>query len=108
MGRFFGPFDRLPLDVVVHPPVAFAEENARTVGDDLVFQVAKAVVGGDGTVYIGHNSLYAINPDSTLKWSTQLCGGAGFTDLDEPVIGIDGTIYMIAGQTGLCPLEAFW
>ena len=34
------------------------------------------VIGGDGPIYIGHNSLYAINPDSTLKWSTQLCGAA--------------------------------
>jgi outer membrane protein assembly factor BamB len=64
-------------------------------------------IGGDGTIYIGHNSLFAFNPDGALKWSTQLCGGQGFAALDEPVIAIDGTIYMIADQAGPCPLEAF-
>ena len=74
--------------------------------------LAPPIIGGDGTIYIATNSvsLLAINPDSTLKWSTKLCSGAGGDPgVDEPVIALDGTIYMILqdGPNGPCPLEAF-
>jgi hypothetical protein len=75
--------------------------------------VETPTIGGDGTIYASTilGSLLAINPDSTLKWSTTLCGGVGGTPFDnEPVIALDGTIYMIleysSNQTP-CPLEAF-
>jgi outer membrane protein assembly factor BamB len=60
---------------------------------------SSAAIGDDGTVYVvagsGYNNrLYAINPDSSLKW------GAGLSpnmNLTTPVIGPDGTIYVGAG-----------
>lgn len=70
-----------------------------------------ATIGGDGTIYIAYTSLYAVNPNSTLKWSTNLCSGiGGYAGEDEPVIGGDGTIYMILDgpfNNGPCPLEAY-
>jgi outer membrane protein assembly factor BamB len=77
-------------------------------------------IGGDGTIYTsssctssicGSGNLFAVNSNSTLKWSTILCGGEPVDAFrDEPVIGLDGTIYMILdGYTSsvpTCPLEA--
>jgi outer membrane protein assembly factor BamB len=74
---------------------------------------APPTIGGDGTIYVAYNSLFAVNPDSTLKWSTPLCKGEEgvVAGSDEPVIGLDGTIYMVldlyAGDVPPCPLEAF-
>jgi PQQ-like domain len=76
-------------------------------------------IAGDGTVYAvsgcassscGSANLFAVNPNSTLKWSAILCGGESVNAFrDEPVIGFDGTIYMILdGYTSnvpTCPLE---
>ena len=50
-------------------------------------------IGADSTIYVGFyhdNSLYAINPDGTLKWSYQT---GGYVD-SSPAIGTDGTIYV--------------
>jgi hypothetical protein len=75
--------------------------------------LAPPSLGSDGTIYIAYSSLYAVNPSSTLKWSTPLCGGeAGvIAGLDEPVIGLDGTIYMIldtyTAGSAPCSLEAY-
>jgi hypothetical protein len=79
-----------------------------------------ATIGGDGTVYIvgdannGAATLLAVNPSSTVKWSnSNLCDSASgvFDADDEPVIGFDGTIYLIldgfAGDVASCPLQAF-
>jgi PQQ-like domain len=72
-------------------------------------------IGGDGTIYIAYTSLYAVNPGPppSVKWSTPLCGGEAdvYAGRDEPVIGLDGTIYMIldgvSANVPPCPLEAF-
>jgi len=50
-------------------------------------------IGPDGTIYVGDDRLYAINPDGTLKWTFDL-------DEDEeifqssPAISADGIIYV--------------
>ena len=52
-----------------------------------------AAVGSDGTVYFtGDISLYAINPNGTLKWRSAILGDA--PSESRPVIGSDGTIYV--------------
>jgi hypothetical protein len=81
---------------------------------------APPTLGGDGTIYAtalnpdsGTSSLLALNPNSTLKWSTVLCAGATgtFASSDEPVIGLDGAIYLIldgfTNNVASCPLQAF-
>jgi hypothetical protein len=81
---------------------------------------APPTIGADGTIYAtalngdsGTSSLLAVNPNSTLKWSTVLCQGTSgtFAVSDEPVIGLDGSIYMIldgfTGDVASCPLQAF-
>ena len=64
---------------------------------------AAPVIGGEGTIYMGFNVpgpygdiessyLYAINPDSTLKWRYFVeSGGVQYLN---PVIGAEGIIYM--------------
>jgi len=58
-----------------------------------VITYASPVIGADGTIYIGSygtNTLYALNPDGTLKWK-YITGGA----IDgSAAIGADGTIYI--------------
>ncbi|MDR3687786.1 MAG: PQQ-binding-like beta-propeller repeat protein [Fimbriimonas sp.] len=58
------------------------------VGTNLDSGVALA---SDGTAYVvsNDNNLYAIKPDGTKKWATQL-----FDSLGTPTIAADGTIYV--------------
>jgi hypothetical protein len=46
------------------------------------------IIGADGTIYAGSNSLYAINPDGTQKWALLNDSGGR-----PRAIGPDGTIY---------------
>ena len=54
--------------------------------------VRSAVVGGDGTIYVGSydSTLYAINPDGTLNWSRKTGGRIS----SSPAVASDGTIYV--------------
>ena len=48
-------------------------------------------IGTDGTIYIGINDrMYAINDDSSVRWTYTLGTGDALT---SPAIGTDGTIY---------------
>ncbi len=53
--------------------------------------VSSTAIAPDGTIYAGSgdDSLYAINPDGTLKWVYE----TGQAVSASPVIGSDGTIY---------------
>jgi outer membrane protein assembly factor BamB len=48
-------------------------------------------IGSDGTIYFGslNDTLYALNPDGTLKWAYSTNGDI----YSSPAIGQDGTIY---------------
>jgi outer membrane protein assembly factor BamB len=48
-------------------------------------------IGSDGTIYFGslNDTLYALNPNGTLKWSYSTNGDI----YSSPAIGTDGTIY---------------
>jgi hypothetical protein len=54
------------------------------------FDFKDALVGPDGTIYVGSNYLYAINPDGSLKWSF----ATGSWVESSPAIGADGTVYV--------------
>jgi hypothetical protein len=55
-------------------------------------------IGLDGTIYFADRSLWAINPDGTLKWNQNY---ADWLCAVCPTIGPDGTIYVTAiGETG--------
>ncbi|HVS18899.1 MAG TPA: PQQ-binding-like beta-propeller repeat protein [Planctomycetota bacterium] len=58
-------------------------------------------VGPDGTVYTaGFRTVYAYNPDGSLKWSfTEPPGGQGM--LAGPTLGPDGQLYAISDMGGL-------
>jgi outer membrane protein assembly factor BamB len=55
--------------------------------------VASPTIGSDGTIYIASldNYLYAINPNGTWKWTSEVAGNSYY--LICPAIGQDGTIY---------------
>jgi outer membrane protein assembly factor BamB len=48
-------------------------------------------IGSDGTIYFGslNDTLYALNPDGTLKWNYSTNGDI----YSSPAIGSDGTVY---------------
>jgi outer membrane protein assembly factor BamB len=59
-------------------------------------------IGTDGSVYVATDSLYALNPDGTVRW-------ARFSNGEElrssPVIGSDGTIYFASRNIPLTALH---
>ena len=68
-------------------------------------------IGLDGTVYVGGDRLFAINPDGTLRW--QAFESAVEALRNTPVIGRDGTLYFVYHNiplTALNPLngEVIW
>jgi outer membrane protein assembly factor BamB len=68
-------------------------------------------IGSDGTIYFGSTLatdvtlgyVYAINPNGTLKWKSQI-NNSGFS---SPTIGPDGTIYIISSGPNSSFLYAF-
>ncbi|MGB2697404.1 MAG: PQQ-binding-like beta-propeller repeat protein [Candidatus Zixiibacteriota bacterium] len=91
-----------------------------------VFQANDAItsspsIGYDGTIYVGaggyydrfgyntggyDSSLYAINPDGSLKWKFKTGKGAYAAGIfSSPTIGPDGTIYFGALDQNLYALE---
>ena len=68
-----------------------------TIFDSSGFQTGNWIgssptIGSDGTIYVGSgdNSLYAINPNGSKKWSFK----TGNLIISSPAIGSDGTIYV--------------
>jgi len=59
-------------------------------------------IAPDGTIFVAGDSLYAINPDGTLKW--RALGKFDEMMRNSPVIGSDGTVYMVSHNV---PLTAF-
>ena len=52
--------------------------------------LSSPALANDGTIYVGSQYLYAINPNGTVKWT--FAAPQGFPS--APAIGIDGTIYI--------------
>ena len=63
-------------------------------------------IGTDGTVYIAGDSLYAIHPNGTLRWTfPPLFPGMHEMLRNAPVIGPDGTIYFVYHNIPLTALR---
>lgn len=60
-------------------------------------------IGPDGTIYVGSQDdyLYAVNPDSSLKWRFN----AGGVVRSSPAVGADGTIYVGSYSNSLYALN---
>jgi outer membrane protein assembly factor BamB len=65
--------------------------------------VTSPAIGSDGTIYFGalNDTLYALNPDGTLKWSYSTNGDI----YSSPAIGPDGTIYFGSYDNNLYALN---
>jgi len=62
--------------------------------------VQSVEVGTDGTVYFGSlNTVYAVNPDGTLKWKVSDPSGGQLGA--GPTVGPDGNIYAVTQDAGL-------
>ncbi len=58
------------------------------------------VVGGDGTIYISGQAVYAVDRAGHLKWKYDfVVNGIGMRSQCVPAIDIDGTIYVGKGTT---------
>jgi outer membrane protein assembly factor BamB len=60
-------------------------------------------LGADGTVYIGGDQLYAINPDGSLKW--KVFDPTYEARRNSPVVGHDGTVYFVYHNIPLTALD---
>ena len=71
---------------------AFNSDGSEKWNADIGVVESSPAIGSDGTIYVGskNNSLYAINPDGTIKWTF----ATGASVYASPAIGTDGTIYI--------------
>jgi outer membrane protein assembly factor BamB len=51
---------------------------------------SSAVVGADGTIYVGGDALYALAPGGAVKWRL----AAGGHLMSSPALGLDGSVYV--------------
>lgn len=59
-------------------------------------------IGADGSVYVATDSLYALNPDGTVRW-TRFSTGEELRS--SPSIGADGTIYFVSRNIPLTAMH---
>ena len=60
-------------------------------------------IGSDGTVYVGGDKLYAIEPNGSLRWS--FSGSWPEAIRNTPAIGKDGTVYFVYHNIPLTALN---
>ncbi len=65
-------------------------ESILTTGG-LYTQIGPPTVGPDGTIYVGADSLYALEPSGRVRWTAPVRAGT----ID---VGTDGTVYTVAGR----------
>lgn len=79
---------------------SFSTEGRQTksspaIGSDGTIYIGSILREGDGTIGYTYSSyLHAVRPDGTEKWAYQFVNGPGVDH--TPVIGPDGTIYVVA------------
>jgi len=71
-----------------------------------IYNTRIPVIGPDGTIFIAaqNDSLYAINPNGTLKWKSITNGDIG----KSPIIDNNGTIYVYSSNPNHSLLYAFF
>jgi len=60
-------------------------------------------IGPDGTIYVGGDKLYAIEPDGTLRWT--FTGQWPEAIRNSPSVGKDGTVYFVYHNVPLTALD---
>ena len=70
----------------------------RFTEEHMVDLLCSPVIGEDGTIYFTSNrSLYALNPNGTLKWKTRDAGGFEGGGYSSISMSPDGSVLYIAG-----------
>jgi len=80
------------------PIASHAEEGTQKWTIEFEWEIQSSpAIGSGGIIYIGaDNNLYAINPNGTLKWASELTNPSFSSTYarSSPAIGSDGTIYV--------------
>jgi outer membrane protein assembly factor BamB len=93
-GSLWSPYNSIDIGCMV----AVSPDGTIEWEAGIDHEVLSVAIDEDGTIYAeGRNSLHAINPDGSRKWDNPVQGG--------PVIGADGTIYVIGDENRLLALN---
>jgi outer membrane protein assembly factor BamB len=78
--------------VVIRPPDTLRKWRFPLVAGDSFALYSSPAIGTDGVIYVGSadNSLYAVNPDGTLRWRYPTGGYVR----SSPAVASDGTVYV--------------
>ncbi len=79
-------------DIFIRPPDTLRKWRFPLVADDSFALYSSPAIGTDGVIYVGSadNSLYAVNPDGTLRWRYPTGGYVR----SSPSVASDGTVYV--------------
>jgi len=85
-----------PHSIVIRPPDTLRIWRFPIASGEATYSYSSPAIAPDGTIYVGSydNSLYAVNPDGTLKWRYLTQGSVR----SSPAVATDGTVYV--GSTG--------
>jgi outer membrane protein assembly factor BamB len=92
----------LPCSIRIKPPDTLRIWRLR-LADSGGTMSSSPAIGPDGTIYVGSadSSLYAVNPDGTVKWRY-----AAFANVQSaPAIAPEGTVYFGSDRNCVCALN---
>jgi len=99
--KFIVSLALLILPIIAGGQLAYANPGDVNCSYAAGVNLSSPALGDDGTIYSrSSNTLFAINPNCTLKWtypSGSTTNPAGFY-ISSPVIADDGTIYFLSGD----------
>ncbi len=91
------PFNALspwsaPHDIIIRPTDTLSKWRLQLAAGEEIYMRSSPAIGPDGTIYVGSSdsSLYAVNPDGTLKWRNRTGGRIR----SSPAVAADGTVYV--------------
>jgi len=89
--------------LVIRPPDTLRIWRFQIAAGEATSSYSSPAIGPDGTIYVGSydSSLYAVNPDGTLRWRYLTQGAVR----SSPAVGADGTVYFGSDDNHLYALN---
>jgi outer membrane protein assembly factor BamB len=90
-------------NIIIRPPDTMSRWRFRLAAGEGITLTSSPAIGADGTIYVGSSdsSLYAVNPDGSLKWRYVVVGIVQ----SSPAVGADGTVYFGSDDNRLYALN---
>jgi outer membrane protein assembly factor BamB len=90
-------------EIIIRPTDTLSKWRLQLAAGDLTSLYSSPAIGPDGTIYVGSrdSSLYAVNPDGTIKWR-YLTGGS---IRSSPAVAADGTVYVGSDDNSLYAID---